>query len=188
MIFSLRGTVAYVNKQTVGVETAAGIGYEVTLARVSGIARGQEIYLYTYFKVSDSSQELFGFQTLEEKGFFEMLLTVQGVGPKTAMHILSLGALSDLQTAIVRGDVPYLTSIQGLGKKIAERVVVELKNKLSAAGSEAAVVDSGVLSEVVDALVGFGYSREEAKEMVSGVDTGGRNTESVLKAVLQRKK
>ena len=60
MIFSLRGTVAYVNKQTVGVETAAGIGYEVTLARVSGIARGQEIYLYTYFKVSDSSQELFG--------------------------------------------------------------------------------------------------------------------------------
>ncbi len=176
------------NKQTVGVETAAGVGYEVTLARVNGIIRGQEVYLYTYFKVSDSSQELFGFQTLEEKVFFELLLTVQGVGPKTALHILSLGTLIDIQTAIVRADVTYLTAIQGLGKKIAERVVVELKGKLGAGGSASVVGDSGVLGEVVDALVGFGYSREEAKEMVSGVDTDGRNTESVLKSVLQRKK
>ena len=113
------------------------------------------------------------------------LLTVSGVGPKSAMNILALGSIDDIKSAIVRGDVKYLTAVQGMGKKTAERMVVELKSKIAVKdiGQD---ITGGILSEVMDGLVSMGYTRSEAKDVVQTLDPKGKDTETLLKEALKR--
>lgn len=186
MISYIQGTVVYKSKQSITILTSGGIGYEVYLSplQVAAQAIGSEAALYTYLKVSDSDLQLFGFVTIEQKAFFTLLLTVSGVGPKTAQNILSLGSHDDIEAAIARGDVKYLTGVSGLGKKTAERLVVELKGKLG--NNEIGKYgDSSMLGEVVDALVSMGYSREEARGAIESIDSGITKTEDALKLALK---
>jgi Holliday junction DNA helicase RuvA len=148
----------------------------------------KEVSLFTYLKVSDSALDLYGFETADERDFFTTLMTVSGVGPKTAMSILSLGAIDKISGAIARGDVKYLTGVSGLGKKTAERLVVELKSKLLNHNSEIGVGESDVLSEVIEALVGMGYGREEAKSALEGIESSGKSTEQLLRDALKQMK
>jgi len=190
MIALLKGKIFSKNNDTLVVETTGGVGYEVhmTVLRATQYTVGQEVLLYTYLKVSDSAHDLYGFENLEEKNFFELLMTVSGVGPKSAMNILSLGDMYEIQDAIARSDVKYLTSVQGMGKKTAERLVVELKNKIIKTEKSSRFDESthsDMLGDVVDGLMALGYSREEAKRMVKEVDATGKTPEQILKASLK---
>ena len=188
MISLLKGKVFSKHTDSLVIETTGGVGYEVhmTLSRVAQYTLGQEVLLYTYLKVTDSAHDLYGFESPEEKDFFELLMTVSGVGPKSAMNILSLGDMYEIQSAIARSDVKYLTGVQGMGKKTAERLVVELKNKItSTKSSHGQVEDSDNLGDVIDGLMALGYSREEAKRMVQKIDTTGKTPEEILKQALK---
>ncbi len=188
MISFLRGSVFDKQKQSLTLETSGGIGYEVHMAplKLVEVKVGQEIALYTYLKVSDSALDLYGFETADERDFFTTLMTVSGVGPKTAMSILSLGAIDKISGAIARGDVKYLTGVSGLGKKTAERLVVELKGKVM--NQESGSTNNGssdAMSEVIEALVGMGYGRDEAKQAVQSIDVADKTTEQLLRLALK---
>ncbi len=189
MISYLIGKVIDKQKDHVVVMTPGGVGYEVNMTptRILAYKMGENIELFSYLKVSDSAMVLFGFQTAPEREFFSLLMTVKGVGPKTALHILSLGSVENIESAIGRGDVTYLTAVQGLGKKTAERVVVELKSKMK--GSASKDVDDGssvILGEVIDGLVAMGYGRDEAKLVVINLDATGKTTSQLLKEALRK--
>lgn len=189
MIALLQGKVIGTYLNTVAILTNGGVAYEVRVAApfFMTVREGQDIRLFTYLKVAENGMELFGFPTIEEKLFFELLITVNGVGPRTALNILSLGSLDDIKSAIARADVAYLTQVSGIGRKTAERIVVELKNKLTINNEQLTRGAIGeALGEVVEALVGLGYSRDEARDVVKELDAKGKTTEALLKVALQR--
>jgi Holliday junction DNA helicase RuvA len=191
MISTVKGKIINKGITNIVVMTNGGVGYEIHLtpAHASKVASGKEVEIPTYLRVTDSSLDLFGFESAEEREFFVLLLSVSGVGPKTAMSVLSLGSLNDIQSAIARSDVKYLTAVKGMGGKTAERLCVELKSKVQSSGSGVRRGgEGGVLSEVIDGLVALGYSKEEARGAVEGVETEGKTTEEVLKRVLRDKK
>jgi holliday junction DNA helicase RuvA len=190
MISIIKGSVFHKKKDTLVIDTQSGIGYAVRMSPLS-ISRyevGSDVVLFTYLKVSENALELYGFQTEGDRSFFELLLSVKGIGPKSALNILSLGSLDHIQSAIARGDATYLSAVQGMGKKTAERLCVELKNKVVVAQDANTVQlsegESVVLGEVVDGLVALGYSKEEAQGRIKDVVVQGKTTEQILKEVL----
>ena len=138
MIASVDGVVAVIGLDSLVLEVG-GIGYRVFAApRVIASARpGGRLKLFTHHLVAEDRQALFGFATPEELGFFDLLLTVTGVGPKVALAIVGSRAVPDLQLAILQQDQALLVAIPGIGKKLAERVIFELKEKVAAAGTAA---------------------------------------------------
>ncbi|MBI4993325.1 MAG: Holliday junction branch migration protein RuvA [Candidatus Magasanikbacteria bacterium] len=196
MISYIKGKIIGKTEKSVTVLTVGGVGYEVcvkvrkpALSEVEGCSSakvGEDVSLHTYLRVGENALDLFGFETLEEKSFFELLLTVSGIGPKGAMHILELGSLEEISAAIGRGDVGYLTKVSGIGKKTAERVVVELKSKVIKSVKSIKLGDSEVLGEVIDGLVSLGYSREEAREAVRYLSVEGKDTGKLVKEALRR--
>ncbi len=146
-----------------------GIGYRVYVAPavIASATAGGTLKLHTYHLVREDQQALFGFRNAEELGFFNLLLTVTGVGPKVALAIVGSRPTADLQLAILQQDQAVLVSIPGIGKKLAERIIFELKEKVSAAGIAAgtsAAVSTASEGEVVGALQALGYSLGEARE------------------------
>lgn len=168
MIASVEGRVGAVTADSLVIEVG-GIGYRVFAAPavVSVAQPGSTLKLHTYHLVREDQQALFGFRTAEELGFFNLLLTVTGVGPKVALAIVGSRATADLQLAILQQDQAVLVSIPGIGKKLAERIIFELKEKVSAAGIAAgtsASIMTASEGDVVAALQALGYSLGEARE------------------------
>jgi Holliday junction DNA helicase RuvA len=172
VIASLDGVVADVAADSLIVEVG-GIGYQVFAApALLATARpGARLKVHTYHLVREDTQALYGFRTPEERGFFMLLLTVNGVGPKVATAIVGSRAVADLQLAILQKDQAVLTAVSGVGKRLAERVILELKEKVAAAGiaagaaaATAAAAGEGVgEGDVVAALQALGYSLGEAR-------------------------
>ena len=188
MISFLTGTIASKDKNTVVLETSGGVGYAVAVSPLAaaGLETGQTVSLHTYLKVSDSAMDLYGFQTPEERSFFSLLLSVSGVGPKSAMNILSIGSIEEIESAISRGDATYLSAVQGIGKKTAERMVVELKSKVTARAVQAGGEQVGdVLKDVIDGLVAMGYSKDDARAAAMACDPADKSVEGLLKEALQ---
>lgn len=186
MISFLKGTVLEATNGTIVLLTAGGVGYEINVQRSTFNDRcGEDVSLYTYLKVSENAMELYGFDTREEKSFFALLLSVSGVGPRSAMNILSLGSVKHIQEAILREDVSYLTAVQGMGKKTAERLVVELKSKIKQHKNGGGEKIGDALAEVVDGLSAMGYSKEEAKAAATGLDPKGKGIEELLREALR---
>jgi len=168
VIASLAGSVAAVALDSVILETG-GIGYRVYVSPsvLESAAAGGELKLFTHHVVREDLQALYGFRTVEELGFFGLLLTVTGVGPKVAMAIVGSRPTAELQLAIMQQDQAVLVSIPGIGKKLAERVIFELKEKVAAAGVAAIAIPGAVggsEGDVVGALQALGYSLPEARE------------------------
>ena len=171
MIASVDGAVGAVGVDSLVVEVG-GIGYRVFAppSVLAAAAPGSRLKLHTYHLVREDQQALYGFRTVEELGFFNLLLTVTGVGPKVALAIVGSRPTPDLQLAIMQQDQAVLVSIPGIGKKLAERVIFELKEKVAAAGVAAGVAASSVVGgatsegEIVAALQALGYSLGEARE------------------------
>jgi Holliday junction DNA helicase RuvA len=175
------------------IVAAGGLGYRVFVAPalIARVRVGAPLKLHTYHLVAEDRQALFGFATPEELGFFNLLLTVTGVGPKVALAISGSRPVADLQLAILQQDQAVLVAIPGIGKKLAERVIFELKEKVAAAGSAAAAAGSGPVggeTEVAAALQALGYSAAEAREASRAalVDaTIGGTLEDRVKAALR---
>ena len=164
MIASLEGVVTQVSASDAVLEVG-GVGYRVYLgpSTLAGLAAGQRVKLHTHHLVREDVQALYGFKSTEELAFFELITTVSGVGPKVGLAIVSSRPVADLQLAILQGDVAVLTAVSGVGKRLAGRIVLELKEKVDAAGS-AATSDGGGEAEVVAALEALGYSSREGRE------------------------
>jgi holliday junction DNA helicase RuvA len=185
MIGSIRGQVTHVGADSALVEVG-GIGYRI-VAGPSLLARlrpGSEASVYTHHLVREDQQALFGFATLDELGFFELLMTVSQVGPRLALAIISAHAVTKLQLAILNDDVDVFTSVSGVGRKTAQRIILELKEKIHAAGLAAgggATTDS----DVVAALESLGYTASEARKAAGAVAGTDGALDSRIKAALQ---
>jgi Holliday junction DNA helicase RuvA len=168
VIASVEGIVGAIAADSLVIEVG-GIGYRVFAAPsvLATATAGGKLKLHTYHLVREDQQALFGFRTADELGFFNLLLTVTGVGPKVAMAIVGSRPPADLQLAILQQDQAMLVAIPGIGKKLAERIIFELKEKVSAAGIAAgtsAAMSTASENEVVAALQALGYSLGEARE------------------------
>lgn len=174
--------------------TPGGVGYAALLSvGACALAQpGSEITLQTYLVVREDALELFGFNSSEEKTLFELFLLVNGVGPKTALHLLALGSVSEIKNAIGRGDVSYLTKVSGIGAKTAERIVVELRSKMKdhslTNSSEKSSPTSDAVSDVIDGLEALGYSSIEARDIVKVLDAAGKTSEQLLREALRKMK
>ena len=192
MIAHIQGTVIGSTKQSVIVATPSGLGYEVILPtfKLLELNNGVPVSFFVYHKVSENGQELFGFSTILEREFFILLMTVSGIGPKSAMNIMSLGSIEDIRDAIARGDIGYLTAIQGMGKKTAERLVVELKSKIGLVTKPSlrSKPADGVLDDVVEGLVAMGYTKDESRNMLQDIEGEGKSAAEILKEVLSQKR
>jgi Holliday junction DNA helicase RuvA len=168
VIASVEGVVGAIAGDSLVIEVG-GLGYRVFAAPaiLATATQGGRLKLHTYHLVREDQQALYGFRSSEELGFFNLLLTVTGVGPKVALAIVGSRPTPDLQLAIMTGDQAVLVSIPGIGKKLAERIIFELKEKVAAAGvaGSGSVIGIGAAeSEVVAALQALGYSLGEARE------------------------
>ena len=168
--------------------SAGGIGYQVfvstdVLARSPGV--GETIELSTYLAVRENALDLFGFETIDEKNFFELLLSVSGIGPRSALSILSIAPMTTIKKAIGSGDTSYLTKVSGIGRKTAEKIVVELRDKLSALGHKD---DTGSLrgeSDILEALQSLGYSLNDARNAAKEVPSDIVGTNARIKEALK---
>ena len=192
MIASVQGEVGAIAADALVIEVG-GIGYRVFASPsvIASATPGGQLKLFTYHLVREDQQALFGFRTPEELGFFNLLLTVTGVGPKVALAIVGSRPTADLQLAILQQDQAVLVAIPGIGKKLAERIIFELKEKVSAAGVAAGsstAVASASEGEVVAALQALGYSLGEAREasrLALDDATVGAGLEERVKAALR---
>ncbi|HOG23411.1 MAG: Holliday junction ATP-dependent DNA helicase RuvA [Candidatus Omnitrophica bacterium ADurb.Bin292] len=173
-----------------------GIGYEVRISVNTFSALpdlGQSVKLLTHFVVREDAQLLYGFATEEERDLFRLLLSVSGIGPKTALTLLSGMTISELKTAILDGSIAVLSSITGIGKKTAERVIVELRDKLTrGAGKDSKdivhdmnVSDSAV-EDAIQALVALGYTKLKAKEVTQRVLKDGLGKKLSVEDIIRK--
>ncbi len=165
-----------------------GVGYKVLAARsvLVNAVPGQEIKVYTYTHVREDAIELYGFQSLEDLKLFEYLISVSGVGCKSAIGIFSVGERGDIVNAITSGDVGFFTSVPRLGKKNAQKIIIELKPKLGSLGDLDLTENTGGDSDaVVAALRTFGFSAKEAMAALREVKDNGETTSEKVKLALQ---
>lgn len=189
MIAHVSGVVAEKFNSSVIVDVH-GVGYEVAVALgdYEKALLNEPVKFYTYHHIREQSQELFGFTSLAAKKLFEMLITVQGVGPKAALSILSLGESEIVRNAIANGDVAFITKASGVGKRIAERVIVDLTDKVGLA-IRTNVDNLGVSQEIshtdeaLEALMALGYNLNDATRALEGVSTDLSTAERVTQAL-----
>lgn len=172
-----------------------GIGYGIFMPQSSleMLGEGEEVKIYTYFNVREDAMQLFGFLTKEELNLFKLLIGVSGVGPKGGMAIISACPGDSLQMAIISGDSKTISKAQGIGNKTAQRIIIELRDKLSIeeiiGGEEDAEQDTQIRSvqnDAIEALVSLGYSRSEALNAIKRVgNQGNMDVEELLKQALK---
>ncbi len=189
MIASVRGPVILRRSGEVVVE-AAGVGYRLavsaeTLREVP--AAGEEVELYAHLVLRDDGIQLYGFASETERDLFLMLIGVQGVGPKVALAVLSGGSSRDLLSAIAAGDSGRFQAVQGIGKRTAERIIVELREKVAGAVAEEIVVrrtsSDDPRSLAREGLLGLGFGQQEAEELLD--DAEGGAPEELIAAALR---
>jgi Holliday junction DNA helicase RuvA len=170
VIASIEGTVTAITSESAVIKVG-GIGYRVSCGpgTLAALAVGRPVELHVHHLVREDAQALYGFRTPEELGCFELLTTVSGVGPKVGLAIVSSRPVADLQLAILQGDEAVLTAVSGVGKRLAGRIVLELREKVAAGGAIAAgAAGPGAVgsseTEVMGALQALGYTPGEARE------------------------
>jgi Holliday junction DNA helicase RuvA len=175
MIATLEGMVSEKLADLVVLDVnGVGYGLLVPAEDYGRLAPGTATKLYVYEHIREQSHDLFGFLLKDTKSLFELLLGVNGVGPKMALNMLSIGSAQDVRQAIAAGDVKFIQQANGVGKRVAERVVVELKDKVGLIGVD--LESTGLLhgesskDEAVEALVSLGYSSQDAAKALHGVD------------------
>lgn len=194
MFYYISGTLVH-KGDGFAVIDASGVGYKIHTSRYSLDALGEpdsKAKMYTYLYVRDDVLDIYGFFSADEMRLFEMLISVSGVGPKVALSLLSGMPPQRIAEAIAAGDAKTLTIAQGIGPKVAQRVVLELKDKLKneAFGGDAGAdapdrAGFGRAGEAVEALMGLGYSQAEARRAISGIDTN-TDLELIVKAALKK--
>ena len=196
MISFIRGDLAVVEEDMVVIDVG-GVGYGIfmpfqSITRLPRI--GHEVKLFTYLNVREDAMQLYGFLRKEELDVFKLLLGVNGIGPKAGLNILSLLSTDELRFAVASGDVKAISQAPGVGKKTAEKLIIQLKDKLSIAdclltedghGEQVDSSGQGIQAEVVQALTALGYGSAESFQAVKKVEVGEKSIEDVLKEALK---
>ena len=175
MIAHINGTIAEKFPPSSIIVDVNGVGYEVNLTTLDfeNAALGDKMKFYTYHSIRENAEDLYGFSALVAKKLFELLISVQGIGPKAAMAILSLAAPEDVRNAIANADSVFISKAAGVGKKSAERVIVDLKDKVgvpSHYGTIRAEEPEAEKDEALDALIALGFPLKEASAALQNVD------------------
>lgn len=169
MIGYLKGTVVLSEKNYVIIETG-GVGYKVFITEETRETfRGNTEALWIHSAIREDAFDLFGFSNKNTLGFFQMLITVPGIGPKTALGILNLADAETIKKAVLSGDTSYLTKVSGIGKKTADKIVLELANKLDDTQSDGAGGQNSDDIDVVEALKALGYAEREARHALQKI-------------------
>lgn len=197
MFYYLEGPITVV-EQNLAVVDIDGAGYAcfTTMNTLSHLEIGKKARLYTFCNIKEDIFDIYGFYDMREKRFFEQLLTVSGVGPKAALSILSSGTPESLAVAIINDDERALTMAPGIGKKIAQRVILELKDKiakesvgLKSSGFSAAAPGAGAtgtkLTDAASALAVLGYNQSEIAAALRGIETEALTVEEIIRSVLK---
>ena len=197
MFYYLDGTVAELLPYLAVID-CGGVGYacKTTNNTLASLKKGQRGKLYTYLNVGEDVFDLYGFATQKELATFKLLIGVSGVGPKAALAVLSAGTPESLAMAIVTGDEKALTAAPGIGKKIAQRIILELKDKMAresggeldfsgGKGAPAAAVFSNKATEAAQALAVLGYTSAEVSMALKGVDVEGLPLEEIIRQSLK---
>jgi len=200
LIYCLTGEIIYIDALSgTAVIDCAGVGYKLTvtgstLSYLSTCPKNEKVRVFTYMAVREDAVELYGFKNPEELSTFKILISVSGVGPKAAIAILTVLSPEALAMAVSSGDVKAICQAQGVGKRIAERIVLELKDKLAknmpdldtgSASSPAASAAKGSLADARDALLVLGYTRGEVDAALKGMDKN-LETEDIIRSALGR--
>jgi len=184
MIGALSGTIAAKNKNPILV-MVGGIGYSVhvTTGFLGKSKLNKPVMLYTHTHVRDDALDLFGFETQEELGVFDHLLTVSGIGPKTALLVIDRG-VSAVRAAILSADVDFFTNIPRLGKKNAQKIIIELKSKLgSLEDLNLSETETTEIADLRSALLSMGFDRKEIAGVVRSIDTKLSLNQKILSAL-----
>lgn len=197
MFYSLTGPVAAILPAAAVID-CGGVGYLCSTSRntLARLKVGERATLLTHLSVREDAVELFGFADAEELNCFRMLIGISGVGPKAALSILSATTPEGFALSVLTGDEKILTGAPGIGKKLAQRIILELGDKLQKAqvsgglsprGAEAVAVasDGGALGDALNALIVLGYSRAEATEALRRIDPAGLSVEDVVRQALK---
>ena len=198
MFYYLDGTVAEILPYLAVID-CGGVGYgcKTTNNTLATLKKGQRGKLYTYLNVGEGIFEMYGFATQNELNSFKLLISVSGVGPKAALAILSVGTPETMAMAIVTGDEKTLTAAPGIGKKIAQRIILELKDKMAretaggldfsgGKGTPAAPVFTNKATEAAQALAVLGYSSQEVSMALKGVDVDNLPLEEIIRQSLKK--
>ncbi len=185
MIAKIEGIVWDTNEKfiTVGV---GGIGFKIfALAETKETSKkGEKISLFTHLVVREDALNLYGFLTEEELKFFEMIISISGIGPKTALNVLNISSVPALKRAISSGDTSHLTKVSGIGKKIAEKMVLELKDKVTVSEEESDVIFRDEI-DAIEALKTLGYNPKDARDALREVEKKITKTGDRIKAALK---
>ncbi len=185
MIGSLKGKITLKHHRSAILEVS-GVGYHVyfTEETLDSLPLGAEISCFTYLAVRENALDLFGFLTAEEYDFFYLLIGVSGIGPRSALAILSLASPETLRKAISAGDTSYLTKVSGIGRKNAEKIVLELKDKLGPTNATGAG-ELKAENDVLDSLVAIGFSLNDAREAVKKIPESIQDTNHRIKEAIK---
>ncbi len=191
MIARLRGQIIEHDGDIVVVD-CGGVGYGVLVPvdEQSKLPVGSQADLFVAEHIKEDAHNLFGFSVKSRKMLFDLLTSVNGVGPKAAMAILNIGSEGQVRSAIASGDTKFITAAKGVGKKVAERAVVDLKNKVGLEASDSAtdfLSDASMTDEAVEALVALGHTPQDAAEMLRGVDSALSTDERIRTALKERR-
>jgi Holliday junction DNA helicase RuvA len=188
MIYSIFGAVAQ-HKQGFVIIDAGGIGYKVFISEStkSRLPLGNEkVLLFTHFHVREDSMDLYGFITEEELSFFEALISVSGVGPKSGLSILNTASPERLAAALMEEDSALFQKTSGIGKKTADRIVLELRGKIGTLQDTGTIAKVKVDADVLDALMGLGYNRRDAQRAIEAIDVSLKTTDERLRDALKK--
>ncbi len=193
MISYLEGTVKDLSPKEACILTVSGVGYGVQLVKndLETLSVGDFVHIYVHTHVREEALDLYGFLNKADRLMFEQLTSISGIGPKSALGILSLSDSQTLYEHVVKNNTTYLTQISGIGKKIAEKIVLELRDKLPKIGFDfkndgTTVGKTGVSDvEVLEALKAMGYSPKEAKHALDNLPMGLESTSDKIKAALR---
>ncbi len=185
MIGQLTGKISHLNK-TYAIINVGGVGYKVYFRSeiLTSLKENEEIMIWTHLAVREDALDLYGFIDREELDYFHLLIAISGIGPKSALLILSQAPPEILRKAVLSNDNTYLTKVSGIGRKSADKIIIELRDKLGAlALSEANSLEGS--SDVVDALVALGYSLKEARMALQKISPDTQTTDAKIKEALK---
>ncbi len=186
MIAYIEGKIIY-STDKFFIINIGNIGYKVFISPDIALSykQGDSASLFTYTAVRENSLDLYGFRNTEELSFFELLLDVSGIGPRSALSIISLAPIETIKRAIATGDVTYLNKVSGIGKKTAEKIIIELRDKLkfyNEEGTKGALREEG---DLVEALKSLGYSQSEARDALKQISPTIEGANARIKEALR---
>ena len=182
MIEQLTGNIAHKGADYL-IINVNGVGYKLfvtgdTLLNINN--QKSELTMWTYMAVRENSLDLYGFLNIEDLNFFKLLLGISGIGPKSALGVLSVADTKTLKSAISTGDISYLTRVSGIGKKSAERIIIELKDKVSKMYSDTPIKEDANTLDAIDALIAMVYSITQARNAIKNVTNTNTYTDGKL--------